>query len=186
MSVSRERLHDEWLALRCQAGEAEAFAELIGEMERPLLYFAERLVGNAETALDVLQDVWLRAFRGIRRLKQPRRLRAWLYRTTRHVAVDHVRRDVSRRRREQNAAISEDDGGGGDSFARESAEQLHRALGELDWIHREVLVLHFLEDLSTQEVAEVIDCPQGTVKSRLHHAKRALRAKLESKKNHEQ
>ena len=65
-------------------------------MERPLLYFARSIVHNDEAALDVLQAVWLAAFRGLRRLDDPTALRSWLYRVTRGHAVDHVRRDVAR------------------------------------------------------------------------------------------
>src|SRR5689334_8306822 len=63
------RTQDVWIALRCQAGEQNAFEDLVALMERPLLYYATKLTGNAETALDVLQDVWMKAFRGIGRLK---------------------------------------------------------------------------------------------------------------------
>jgi RNA polymerase sigma-70 factor (ECF subfamily) len=63
------RTKDEWIALRCQAGEQNAFEDLVALMERPLLYYATKLTGNTETALDVLQDVWMKAFRGIRKLK---------------------------------------------------------------------------------------------------------------------
>src|SRR5208282_1277705 len=71
------RTQDEWIALRCQAGEQNAFEDLVALMERPLLYYATKLTGNAETALDVLQDVWMKAFREIRRLKDPGALRPW-------------------------------------------------------------------------------------------------------------
>ncbi len=66
----------EWLALRCQSGELAAFEDLIAVMERPLLYYAASLTGDTDSALDVLQDVWIKAFRGIRKLKSPGSLRA--------------------------------------------------------------------------------------------------------------
>jgi RNA polymerase sigma-70 factor (ECF subfamily) len=69
------RMQYEWLALRCQAGDAGAFEDLIAVMERPLLYYATSLTGNPDSALDVLQEVWIRAFRGIRKLKDPGSLR---------------------------------------------------------------------------------------------------------------
>jgi RNA polymerase sigma-70 factor (ECF subfamily) len=67
-----DRVQFEWLALRCQTGDPEGFADLIAVMERPLLYYATSLTGNQDAALDVLQDVWLKVLRGIRRLKEPR------------------------------------------------------------------------------------------------------------------
>jgi DNA-directed RNA polymerase specialized sigma24 family protein len=65
------RTRDEWLTLRCQSGEAGAFEDLLAVMERPLLYYATKLLRNEENALDVLQDVWVRVFRNIRRLRVP-------------------------------------------------------------------------------------------------------------------
>lgn len=70
---------DEWLALACQRGQPEAFEDLIREMERPLLYYATKLLRDDERAIDVLQEIWLQAFRSIRRLEEPGRLRPWLY-----------------------------------------------------------------------------------------------------------
>src|SRR3954447_15372953 len=96
MARTPRQIEDERLAIRCRLGEPDAFAELIATMERPLLYFARSIVHDDEAALDVLQAVWMTAFRGIRSLEAPGSLRAWLYRVTRGHAVDHVRRDVAR------------------------------------------------------------------------------------------
>jgi RNA polymerase sigma-70 factor (ECF subfamily) len=95
------RTQDEWIALRCQSGEVGAFEDLIAVMERPLLYYATKLTGNVETALDVLQDAWIRVFRGIRRLQDPGSLRPWLYRITHGIAVDRIRRNISIDRSEE-------------------------------------------------------------------------------------
>src|SRR3954470_16313103 len=101
MNPSVKQARDEWIALRCQHGEPGAFAELVREMERPLLYFARKLVNDEDKALDVLQEVWLRAFRTLRRLETPRSVRAWLSRLTRGLAVDLVRKEVAEERRER-------------------------------------------------------------------------------------
>src|SRR6516164_9210230 len=94
------RARDEWIALRCQSGEPDAFEDLVAEMERPLLYYASKLLGREERALDALQDVWMRVFRGIHRLKDPGSLRPWLYRVTYGLVIDRIRQDGSRRRAE--------------------------------------------------------------------------------------
>src|ERR1022692_4733084 len=102
MSAYREnRIQCEWLALRCQSGESGAFEDLIAVMERPLLYYAISLTGNQDSGLDVLQEVWIKVFRGIRKLKDPGSLRPWLYSITHGIAVDRVRRNTSRERAEQ-------------------------------------------------------------------------------------
>jgi RNA polymerase sigma-70 factor, ECF subfamily len=181
MARTPRQIEDERLALRCRLGEPAAFAELVETMERPLLYFARSIVHNDEAALDVLQAVWLAAFRELRRLDEPAALRSWLYRVTRGHAVDHVRRDVARASAERGLADETEEVTVPDDeprFDAEDAALLHRSLATLDVRHREVLVLHFLEDLPIDQVAAIVGCPPGTVKSRIHHAKRALKEAL--------
>jgi RNA polymerase sigma-70 factor (ECF subfamily) len=168
------RVQYEWLALRCQSGETRAFEDLIAVMERPLLYYAMSLTGSQDSALDVLQDVWIKVFRGIRNLKDPGSLRPWLYSIAHGVAVDRIRRNYSREQAEQTH-VEDFNEAGEPSFADEDAEDVHHALSQLGVKHREVLVLHFLEDLSIAEIAGVIGCSEGTVKSRMHYAKRAMK-----------
>jgi len=162
------------MALRCQAGDPGAFEDLVAVMERPLLYYATKLTANDETALDVLQDVWIKAFRGIRRLRDAGSVRPWLYRVTHGIAVDRIRRNVSRERAEE-VLIEAFEELAEPSFAEEDSAALHQALDEIGPKHREVLVLHFLEDFSTVEIAEIVGCSEGTVKSRIHYAKRAMK-----------
>jgi RNA polymerase sigma-70 factor (ECF subfamily) len=181
MARTPRQIEDERLALRCRLGEPAAFAELVETMERPLLYFARSIVHDDEAALDVLQTVWMAAFREIRRLDDPAALRSWLYRITRGRAVDHVRRDVARASAEQALADEVEEVESSPEEPRfdvEDAAALHRALATLGVRHREVLVLHFLEDMPVDDVAAVVGCPPGTVKSRIFHAKRALKEAL--------
>lgn len=168
------RTQDEWVALRCQSGDEKAFEDLVALMERPLLYYAFKLTGNAETALDVLQDVWIKAFRGVRKLKEPGSLRPWLYRITHGIAVDRVRKDKSAEKAEEAHALGVDQCCD-ISFASDDATAVHDALNELSTNHREVLVLFFLEDFSLTEIAMVTGCSEGTVKSRMHYAKKAMK-----------
>jgi RNA polymerase sigma-70 factor (ECF subfamily) len=178
----KDRVQFEWLALRCQTGDPEAFADLIAVMERPLLYYATSLTGNQDAALDVLQDVWLKVVRGIRRLKDPGSLKPWLYAITHGVAVDRIRRDYKRDKAAQAQLeglldIEEP------SFDEEDATAIRDALSRLGVKHREVLVLHFLQDLSILEIANVVGCSEGTAKSRIHYAKRQMKQILEGVKH---
>jgi len=175
---SADRTYDEWLALRCQTGEREAFEDLILAMERPLRYYATKFTGSDERAIDVLQEVWLLVFRKIGQLKEPAALRPWLYRLTRGVAVDHLRHTVTRRRAEDDFASQFDEAAEPD-FDKADAEAVHQALDALDPVCREVLVLQFMEDFGISQIAEVIGCPVGTVKSRIHYAKKQLKEILE-------
>jgi RNA polymerase sigma-70 factor (ECF subfamily) len=178
---SEDRVRFEWLALRCQTDDPEAFADLIAVMERPLLYYATSLTRNQDVALDVLQDVWLKVVRGIRRLKDPGSLKPWLYAITHGVAVDRIRRDYKRDKGDQ-AQLDESLDIEEPSFDEEDVTAIHDALSRLSVKHREVLVLHFLQDLSIQEIANVVGCSDGTVKSRIHYAKRQMKQILEGVK----
>ena len=171
---NQDRTLYEWLALRCQTGEAGAFEDLVAAMERPLLYYAASITGDPDSGLDVLQEVWIKAFRGIGKLKDPGALRSWLYSITHGVAVDRIRRNVSRERAEA-AELEDFQEAEEPSFAEEDAAAIHEALREIGLKHRDVLVLHFLDDLSIAEIAKVVGCSEGTVKSRIHCAKRAMK-----------
>ena len=173
----QDRTQFEWLALRCQSGEPEAFEDLIAVMERPLLYYATSLTGSPDSGLDVLQEVWIKVLRGIRKLKDPGSLRSWLYSITHGIAVDRIRQNISRERAEQ-VELEDFQETEEPSFAAEDAAAIHQALSEIGFKHREVLVLHFLEDLSMTEIAKVVGCSEGTVKSRIHYAKQAMKGIL--------
>jgi RNA polymerase sigma-70 factor, ECF subfamily len=167
-----------WIALRCQANEPGAFEDLVAVMERPLLYYATSLTGDPDNALDVLQEVWLRVFRSIRKLKDPDALRSWLYSIAHGVAVDRIRANIAREQAESEHTEDFDELEE-PQFGIEDAEAIHDALRRVGPRHREVLVLHFLDDLSIAEIASVVGCSEGTVKSRLHYAKRAMKQILE-------
>jgi len=179
MSTQTRQIRDSWLALRCQNGEREAFELVIKELERPLHYFVQKMVGCGDQALDVLQEVWLHFFRHVGKLEQPAHLRAWLYRIARGLAIDMIRKEsaLSLRIRERAAEWSPETPE--PDFGNEDAEALHKALDRLDLIHKEVLVLHFLEEWTIAEVATIVGCPEGTVKSRIHQAKQNLRKILD-------
>jgi RNA polymerase sigma-70 factor (ECF subfamily) len=174
MDHSTARIRDELLALRCRAGDPTAFADLIAEFEGPLLYYLLKLLGNEDRAYDVLQELWLKVVRTIRQLVEPAALRVWLYRAAHGLAVDQIRRRQVRQAAEQEHALAVDAAGPDPEFTAIDAQAIHRALDELSPREREVLVLFFLESMSLEDIAEVVGRPVGTVKSRLHYAKRAL------------
>jgi RNA polymerase sigma-70 factor, ECF subfamily len=118
--------------------------------------------------------VWIKVLRGIRKLKDPGSLRSWLYTITHGIAVDRIRSNTSRERAEE-VEMEGFQEAEEPSFAEEDAAAIHQALSQISLRHREVLVLHFLEDLSMAEIAEVVGCSEGTVKSRMHYAKRAMK-----------
>jgi RNA polymerase sigma factor (sigma-70 family) len=186
LSRDTDAVARELLALRCRRGDRAALEELIRTWERPLLYFLRRLVPDEADAWDVLQQTWVRVLRGIGSLDDPRGLAPWLYRVARNTAFSHARslgppHEPLKDRPDARAA---DPVSGCVEF--EDAERVHRGLLSLSLAHREVLMLFFLEDLSVEEVATVLGVPPGTVKSRLHYAKLALRKVLEGEAPHDE
>ena len=184
MTDVADRVYRTVLVVRCQAGDSAALAELIELHQRPLHYFLAKMVGNAHSADDLLQEVWFEVFRSIGRLADPGAFAAWLYQIARHRAVRAIRR-------RQPAVVSladvevADDSDPDDVFTAEEAERIHVALDELPPEQREVLLLRFIEDMSYDDIARVTGCQLGTVRSRIHYAKRALRRALERTAVHE-
>jgi RNA polymerase sigma-70 factor (ECF subfamily) len=174
-----QRLEELFWVVEAQAGNTDAFIQLMSRYEKRLLYYLRRIVPEGDWALDLHQEVWLDAYRGLASLQAPEAFRVWIYRIAHHKAARFIRNEKLRERAAEvltDPALQEP--------ALETpleAEVLHQALQRLDPPEREVLVLHYLRDLSTQELAAVLDCPTGTVKSRLYHARAALRRIIERK-----
>lgn len=177
-TVDEVRLH--LLVLRCQAGDERAFTQLIDSFGNRTLRYLRGLVRDA--ADDVQQEVWLAVYLGIRDLSNPRAFRTWLFRTTRHRAIDFLRREKRETELFVDAAMDVADltESADDSSAPVDDRALDAAMALLAPAQREVLLLHYRDDLSYAEIALVVGCSIGTVRSRLHHAKRKVREQYES------
>jgi RNA polymerase sigma-70 factor (ECF subfamily) len=174
-----DAIYLELLALRCRRGEKAALEELVRTWEKRLFYFIRRLVDEEEDAWDVLQQTWVRVLSGIGALREPGSIGPWLYRIARDAAFNHGQLRATYRRflEDYQAAGQPDDAPDHEVF--ENADAVHRGLERLSIPQREVLTLFFLEDFPIEEIALILEVPQGTVKSRLHHAKNALRSLIE-------
>jgi RNA polymerase sigma-70 factor (ECF subfamily) len=176
------RLEETLWVTEAQAGDADAFVCLLNRHEKPLLYYLRRLIPNADDALDLHQEVWLDAFRGLKSLQVPEAFRAWLYRIAHHKAARFVRDGVREVRAVESLGEASADHSQLEPDIALDAEVLHQALQILPAHQREILILHYLRDLSIQELAAILDCPSGTVKSRLYHARIQLRNIVERKR----
>jgi len=179
-SVEAHTLSLHLLVLRCQAGDERAFARLMEAFDYKTLGLLRGLVGD--DADDVQQEVWLTVYREIGRLENPAAFRTWLYRLTRHRAIDFLRK----RKREQELvddiasqvvdAVDERDAD--DNLTTFDALAFEQALMAMPPPQREVMLLRYRDEMSYSEIALVVGCPIGTVKTRLHHAKRRLQELL--------
>lgn len=168
-----------WL-LRLKRGDQSALTEIIGHWEKPLFYFLRRLLPDEADAWDALQDVWMSLLRKANSIRDGRAFNAWLYRAARNRAIDLLRRSRRFQQPEDEDETANDlEIAVAPSFSLDEALDLHRALDRLSLAHREAVTLHFLEDFTLDEIAEITQTSLGTVKSRLHYAKRALRRLLD-------
>jgi len=173
-------LYQQLLVVRSQLGDRAALDELVALWDRRLLYYIRRLLSVEADAQQVLQEVWLKVLAGLNSLQDPARFAPWLYSLTRYTVIDHLRDSYTRRQLLATADVDLAADGAEDHCEKfDDAEQIHYALSQLDVVDREVLTLYFLDDLSVNDVAAVLNIPAGTVKSRLYHARRALSAVLE-------
>jgi RNA polymerase sigma-70 factor (ECF subfamily) len=187
MTENADRLYERLLILRCQAGNEEAFALLVERHQSRLRYYVRKMLYGLREPDDVLQEIWLDVFRAIARLVDADAFRAWLYQVARARALKEFRkRRLNFRQLEQiDEELANDAGQDSEIFAAEEAQSVHAALDKLAPTHREVLVLRYIEDMSYEEIARVTDSQVGTVRSRLHYGKRALRAYLEKDRHNE-
>jgi RNA polymerase sigma-70 factor, ECF subfamily len=175
MTDQADQLYERLLVVRCQAGDEAAFAELVERYSARVRYFLRKLLGSADRVDDALQDVWLDVYRGLPSLAAAGAFRAWLYRIARDRAFGKLRRSRVELPLVGDEVASEAE----EPFTAEDAERIHAALDQLPAEQREVLVLRFVEDMSYEEMARVVNCPVGTIRSRIHYAKQALRRLLE-------
>ncbi len=167
---------DELLVVRCQLGERAAFDALVRRWAGPVSGYARRVTGDADTAAELTQDIWLRVVRGVGRVDDTSRFRSWLFGIAHRAFADQLRRKY----RAAQPLPAEDDVADADAGEAEfDVAAVERGLARLAPVEREILTLFYLEELAIDEVATSLSIPTGTVKSRLHRARKQLRRELD-------
>lgn len=171
------------LVVGAQRGEREAREELARRYRRPAFLFAYQLLGNREDALDVAQDAMLKFFTTLERFESHRPVQPWLFRIVRNRAFDLARRKRIRRAdsiddptHQNEPATRPEVSPERQAVRRQLQERVWQAVQRLPSKQREILVLRDYQDLSYAQIAEVLSIPKGTVMSRLHGARKALRS----------
>jgi RNA polymerase sigma-70 factor (ECF subfamily) len=172
MSIEAESLYERLLVLRCQTGDDEAYRELVARFGPRLRYFLLKLSPRIDRVDDLVQETWLDVLRQLPRLEDAGAFRTWLYRIAHGKAMLEGRRNS--RQPETTSDIDRVAETAEESFSADDAAAIHRALDQLEPRQREVLVLRFLEGLSYDEIGQIVGCPVGTVRSRIHYAKARL------------
>ena len=160
------------LVLRCQAGDETAFARLLDQFGDRTLRYLRGLVGD--DADDVQQDLWLAVYTNVKTLANPRAFRTWLFRTTRHRAIDFLRSTRRERAIFDDVELEAADVSSDRDTPPPDFDHLGAALDAIPPPQREALLLKYQDDLSYEEIAVVVGAPIGTVRTRIHHGKKKL------------
>jgi RNA polymerase sigma-70 factor (ECF subfamily) len=160
-----------------RAGNAAAWDTLFRRYQLPLYVYVFELLRNEQTALDVVQESFINAARYLASLREDKKFGSWLFSIAHQKCQQHWRKPQRTQPLDENfVEVPADEFGPDDLLVRaEQQEEFMNALNRLPEIHRAVLLLHFLEDFSLEEIAHITDVSLGTVKSRLHYAKKSLR-----------
>ena len=179
MAVTTERIRDELLVLAAQAGDADAFGQLVRRWTPVLIRHAHRVQSDADAANDAVQETWLQIVRGLAQLADPAAFPAWALCIVGRIAVGQERRRGRHRRNEQAAAAEQSLATALAGVAADELDLLRAAVRTLPPERRTVVELHYLDGLAIAEIAAVLGIPPGTVKSRLFQARAELRARLD-------
>ncbi len=179
---------DEELVARSRGGDLDSFNQLVLRWERPIYALAYRVVGREEEARDIAQETFLRAFRALKGFKGQAKFSSWLYRITLNLCRDWMRR-------ERRTPIAQTPEGvdlvelAGEATPWESIEDLvsrkelgravAKAMSVLPEEQRTAIILKEYQGLTFQEIADLLDCPLSTVKTRLYQGLTVLRRQLE-------
>ena len=173
---------DQQLIMQLQEGDLEALGSIYDRYRQMVFRTALAITGDQEAANDLLQDVFLRLYRFANRIDYQRPLEPWLYRMTTNLSYTWVKRNGRWLRPLEELAdwlIGSTRNSPPEVVERrDDWDQVQRAVLALPLSQRIVVVLYYLNDLSLQEIADTLDLPMGTVKSRLHYGRLALKKSL--------
>jgi len=181
MTGSATSEQETWWVLRAQSGDREALNELLKALQEPLYRYIFNLVKEHQLAEDILQEVFLRMYRKLRWLREPKVFRPWAYQIATRETFRHLKRErrwVDQVRDETAlnmvpAVLLREE------FAPELIERLPQLVANLSPASRAVIVLYYLQEMSLDETAAILGIPIGTVKSRLSYGLGILRQRFQ-------
>jgi RNA polymerase sigma-70 factor, ECF subfamily len=183
--MALDSISDATCVRRLQRGDINAFETLVRRHEKAIFNLVYRMLGDYDDAAEISQEVFLSAYRAIGQFRGESNFSTWLYRIAVNHATTRRRTTSSRQKRLVPLDGSEivEDGQCGPAETlekKELRERVQRALNELDPEDAAVILLRDLQDVPYEDVARVLEIPVGTVKSRLHRARQALKARLKA------
>jgi len=188
---------DEDLMLQYQRGEVRAFEVLLSRHRKPVYNFILRILGDRETAEDLLQEAFMRVIKGAEAYKRQAKFTTWLYTIARNLCVDQIRRRKHRKHASLDAPMDTTDDSGTlldvlpsnemasdrKSVNKQMHETMQRAIEALSEEQREVFLMREFLDMPFKQIADVVGVPENTVKSRMRYALEKLRLELDEYKD---
>lgn len=170
-------------------GDQDAFGEIVELFKDKVFYLCYRMLGNRHEAEDIAQEAFVRAYVNIQSFNQNRKFSTWIYRIATNLCIDRIRKKKPDYFLDAEVAGTEGltmysqiaaDGKSPDAEVEtlELQETVQEAILRLPDKYRVVIVLRYIDDLSLNEISEVLDLPLGTVKTRIHRGREALRKQL--------
>lgn len=185
--------NEQLLLRKAKAGDVEAFEQLVEAYGKKVYNLALRMTGNHDDAADLAQEAFIRVFKSISGFKEQSSFSTWIYRITTNVCLDEIRKRKNKKVISLDEDIRMDDGEmkrqvvSEDPLPDELAEReelrsiVNAAINSLPEDQRIVITLRDLQGLTYEEIARILDCPGGTVKSRINRARQALRNVLSAR-----
>jgi RNA polymerase sigma-70 factor, ECF subfamily len=175
--------HEQLIIVKAQMGDPWAFEQLIRKHHAKILYYISKMLLRKDLAEDVAQEVWTIAWRKIGRLRATQAFTVWLYRIAHTETVRMIREESRYVELPEDHDLAQADSDSNEDFSDEEIRLVNLAIATLNNPLREAITLRFMENMSYEGIAEVTGNPIGTVRSRLHYAKQALRRKIKEMKN---
>lgn len=183
---------DTSLILRCQDNDAAAFNEIVARYKNKVYNYICRTVGPGADAEDLTQETFIRAYMNIKSFQSRATLNTWLFRIATNICIDYQRKvkrtqsnvvPLQREDTENDEDVEMDIPDNRHNpedmlMSKELSKELGKALLDLPEKLRTVILLHDIEGLAYEEIMEIVDCPLGTVKSRLFNARQTIRKKI--------
>jgi RNA polymerase sigma-70 factor, ECF subfamily len=168
-------VEDRDLIAKARKGNTEAYNLLVSRWEKKIFNYLYRLVKDREDALDLSQDVFLKAYQNLRKLEDPSRFAPWLYRIAHNEAYSLLRKSKPEGELDQDRP---DRAFSSNLMPVEVSLAVESAMAKLNADQREAVVLKIYQGFKFEEMAEILDCPVSTVKSRLYTALELLKVTL--------
>ena len=182
------------LVERARSGDIEAFEKLIEGCQKKVFNIAFRMIGNYDDANELAQEVFLKAFRSIKKFKGDSLFSTWIYKVTANVCLDEIRRRKNKRVFSLDEEVEYGDGDlkrqipdnaptpDVEVEINEIKKVVNKSIQELPNDYKSIIILRDIQGLSYDEISKIFDCPEGTVKSRINRARQALKKILQGKK----